>query len=137
MGLADVPESVVPKVRILAPPRHGGMVYSCYLTPHHVHAAHAVTGAICVACCASIQGTVASRATQPTETLITGPAAGVVATARIEHASGAIDIRLQLSGDSLALKVRHIGIVLTARKIMDGLVFVPANLCPSSGEEER
>ena len=59
MGLGDVSETVVPKVGILAPPRRGGAVYSCYLTPHHVHAAHAVTGAICVACCASIRATVA------------------------------------------------------------------------------
>ena len=60
MGLGDVAETVVPKVGILAPPPRGGVVYSCYLTPHHVHAAHAVTGAICVACCALIRATVAS-----------------------------------------------------------------------------
>ena len=59
MELGDVAESVIPKVGILAPPLRGGVVYSSYMTPHHVHVAHAVTGAICVACCVSIRSTVA------------------------------------------------------------------------------
>ena len=128
MGLGDVTESVVPKVGILSPPRHQGMVYSCYLTPHHVHESHAVTGAICVACCASIRGTVASGiARLPTERE-TEPTASTVATDHIEHPSGTIEVRLQTEGGGAEPEVRRVGIVLTARKIMDGRMFVPESI---------
>ena len=127
MGLGDVAESVVPKVGILSPPRRGGVVYSCYLTPHHVHAAHAVTGAICVACCVSIRGTVASGVARlPTEP-VTGPAADIVATVCIEHPSGLIDVRVETGEGGAELKVQRAGVVLTTRKIMDGLVFLPGS----------
>ena len=128
MGLGDVAESVVPKVGILAPPRRGGVVYSCYLTPHHVHAAHAVTGAISVACCASIRGTVASGVTRLPAKRASGTAADAVATVRIEHPSGAIDVRLEMEEGGAELNARRAGIVGTARKIMDGRVFVPESL---------
>ncbi|MCY3732097.1 MAG: 4-oxalomesaconate tautomerase, partial [Rhodospirillaceae bacterium] len=60
MGLGDVTRTVIPKVALIARPRRGGAIYSCYLTPHHVHAAHAVTGAICVASCCAMHDTVAA-----------------------------------------------------------------------------
>ena len=130
MGLGDVAKSVVPKVGILAPPRYGGAVYSCYLTPHHVHAARAVTGAICVACCVTVRATIAdSVGRQPTKP-VTGPAGDTVVSVRIEHPSGAIDVRLVAEGGGAELIVRHAGIVRTARKIMHGRVFVPEGLWP-------
>ena len=128
MGLGDVAESVVPKVGILAPPRSGGAVYSCYLTPHHVHEAHAVTGAICVAYCVSIPGTVASGVAQLAAEPVTEPTTGNVATILIEHPSGAIHVRLETGAEGTELTVKHAGIVLTARKIMDGEVFEHVSL---------
>ena len=130
MGLGDVAESVVPKVGILAPPRRGGVVYSCYLTPHHVHAAHAVTGAICVACCTSIRATVADVVARPSAEPLFEPTGNAVATVRIEHRSGTTDVRLETEGGGEGLRVRRVGIVRTARKIMDGRVFVPKSLRP-------
>ena len=127
MGLGDVTESVVPKVGILAAPQCGGVVYSCYLTPHHVHATHAVTGAICVACCVSIQGTVASRVALLPTVPVTEPAADIVATVRIEHPSGLMDVRVVTGKGGAELEVQRAGVVLTARKIMDGLVFQSEN----------
>ena len=133
MELGDVAETVVPKVGILAPARHGGAVYSCYLTPHHVHAAHAVTGAICVACCVSIRATVAGGVARPPAERVTGPDADAVATVRIEHPSGAIDVRLRTEEGGAELRVRRVGIVRTARKIMDGRVFVPGSIWSQPG----
>ena len=121
MGLGDVTESVVPKVAILAAPRRDGIVYSCYLTPHHAHAAHAVTGAICVACCASIRGSVASRIALLLVERIPVPAKNSVA---IEHPSGSIDVHVETGGGGTESEVQRAGVVLTARKIMDGQVFV-------------
>ena len=124
MGLGDEAESVVPKVSILTPPGRGGVVYSCYLTPHHVHAAHAVTGAICVTCCASIPGTVANGVARRIEERPIEPGTDIITTVRIEHPSGTINLSLESNGDGGELEVLRASIVLTARKIMDGRVFV-------------
>ena len=124
MGLGDVTESVVPKVGILAAPRLGGAVYSCYLTPHHVHVAHAVTGAICVACSVSMRGTVSSAISRLSAKRVIQVTTDVYETIRIEHPSGAIQVILEPEGEGIELKVQRAGIVLTARKIMDGRVFV-------------
>ena len=136
MGLGDVADSVIPKVGILAPARRGGVVYSCYLTPHHVHATHAVTGAICVACCVPIRGTVASRVARLPAEWTTGTAADTVATVRIEHPSGAIDVRLKTDGGDENLRVRSAGIAHTARKIMVGQVFLLEDVWSHPGAQE-
>src|SRR3546814_21064461 len=60
MGLGDVSEKVVPKVILLAKPRHGGTITPRYFVPHKTHAAHAVTGAICLACCCVLEDGVAA-----------------------------------------------------------------------------
>ncbi|HSG64797.1 MAG TPA: PrpF domain-containing protein, partial [Gammaproteobacteria bacterium] len=107
-------------VALLAAPRAGGVVSSRYLTPHRLHAAHAVTGGICVGTCAMLEGTVA-------DTLADRDAArdGIV---RLEHPSGTLDIRLTLGGSPDAPHVESAGVVRTARKILDGVVFVPASV---------
>ena len=124
MGLGDVTQIVIPKVSILAQARQGGTVFSYYLTPHHMHAAHAVTGAICVASCTSIHNTVAETLTKRNQ--------DSSSTVQIEHPSGAIDVHLEISGSDKNTQVQRAGIVRTARKIMDGELFVPANLWPTS-----
>lgn len=128
MGLGDVAESVVPKVGILARPRRRGVVYSCYLTPHHIHETHAVTGAICVAFCALVRETVASGVTRLPTQRATELAANIAATVRIEHPSGFIDVPLETQGGSSELEFLRASIVLTARKIMVGQVFLPEDL---------
>jgi 4-oxalomesaconate tautomerase len=120
MGLGDVTDSVMPKVGILSPARTGGLVSSVYLTPHHLHKAHAVTGAICVACGASITGTVGSSVATP-RTRRSG-------SLRIEHVSGEIEVALEIDGDGADMQVRCAGLVRTARKLMDGAVYVPRSV---------
>ena len=122
MGLGDVTDSVVPKVGILARARDGGVISSRYLTPHALHAAHAVTGAICVASCVSIEGTVAEELA----TLNSQRPDRI----QIEHPSGVIDVELETAGSGKDLDVLSAGIVRTARKIMDGHLFVPADVWP-------
>nr|NIW24714.1 4-oxalomesaconate tautomerase [Gammaproteobacteria bacterium] len=91
-----------------------------YLTPHRLHAAHAVTGGICVGTAAMLDGTIATP-------LADRDAArnGVV---RIEHPSGSLDVTLALAGSPEQPTVASAGIVRTARKILDGSVFVPAGV---------
>jgi len=122
MGLGDVTELVVPKVGLLAPPRSGGAISSRYLTPHRLHAAHAVTGGICVGTAAMLAGTIAA----PLADRDTA-ADGVV---RIEHPSGSLDVTLEITETNGQPTVASAGIVRTARKILDGSVFVPARVWP-------
>ena len=83
-----------------------------------VEAAHAVTGAICVSTCAMMQGSVADGiAMRPP-----GDDRLVV----VEHPSGIFEVALATRGEGAAMDVIGGGVIRTARKIMDGQVFVPA-----------
>ena len=120
MGFGDVADKVIPKVGILSPPRQGGTITSRYLTPHRLHAAHAVTGAICVATAALREGTIAY------ELAVRPP--GNPAVIAIEHPSGRVEVRLETAGAGAAMKVIRAGILRTARPIMQGTVFVPESV---------
>src|SRR3989440_4861802 len=116
MGFGDVSDKVIPKVGLLAPPRQGGTITSRYLTPHALHAAHAVTGAVCVATACAVEGSIAHEM-----------AKADTANPRIvliEHPSGQADVRLQTSGTGPAMQVVA-GTLRTARPIMKGEVLVP------------
>ena len=119
MGLGDVADSVIPKMMIVAPPRAGGDISSRYFVPTKTHAAHAVTGGICLACCAQAKGTVTEDITKPT-----GNYDGLFT---IEHPSGALQVALQMTDDGEAVDVKSAGIVRTARLLFTGQIFVPSS----------
>ena len=122
MGLGDVSDKVVPKVALLARPRSGGLISSRYFTPDTLHAAHAVTGGICVAACALMPGTVANSLANP-EVLRDGRYV-------IEHPSGLLEIGLTSADEGRAITIESAGVVRTARKIFEGEVLVPASVWP-------
>jgi 2-methylaconitate cis-trans-isomerase PrpF len=116
MGFGDVTESVLPKVGLLSKPRgEGNNIKSQYLTPHTLHPAHAVTGAICISTALKIKGTVAAETgfsnNQDTEIII------------IEHPSGVIEIKLETETINGRLTLKKAGTIRTVRKIMDGHVY--------------
>jgi 4-oxalomesaconate tautomerase len=108
-GIADVASAPVPKVSIVSAPRHGGTVTTRTFIPHRVHAAIGVLGAVSVAAAVRTPGTVAHR-----------PAGAVV---RIEHPTGDFDVRLDLLGTGADTRVRASGVLRTARKLFDGVVW--------------
>ncbi len=117
MGFGDVSGKVIPKVGLLSPPRGTGAITSRYLTPHKLHSAHAVTGAVCVATACLLEGSVAyDLAVRPK---------GNPCTIWIEHPSGMVDVRMDTRGAGPTLQVLRAGILRTARPIMQGQVFVP------------
>jgi 2-methylaconitate cis-trans-isomerase PrpF len=120
MGLGDVTDKVIPKIGLLAPPRAGGSICSRYFTPHRLHAAHAVTGGVCVASACTLEGSIA----WDLAVLPPGNPRSVV----IEHPSGQIDVRLETRGEGADLQVVGAGLVRTTRKLMSGEVYVPAQL---------
>jgi hypothetical protein len=126
MGLGDVSESVTPKVILLAKPRFGGTVTSRYLVPHKTHAAHAVTGGICLACCCLLEDGVAAEFVD----LPDGPPYPI----KIEHPSGDIEIMLDADPGRGNVTLRSAGTLRTARKIMRGEVYVPGDLWAQAAE---
>jgi 4-oxalomesaconate tautomerase len=116
MGLGDVRQSVLPKVAILSEPRQkGANITSRYLTPHTLHPAHAVTGAICIATALKLKGSVATEvgisSDKPQEMFI------------IEHPSGVIEVNIEVETVNGKFNVKKAGTIRTARKIMQGIVF--------------
>ncbi len=117
MGFGDVTDMVIPKVGLLSRPRGTGAITSRYLTPHKLHAAHAVTGAVCVSTACLLEGSIAyDMAIRPE---------GNPRTIWIEHPSGMVDVRMQTEGEGAGLKVIRAGVMRTTRPIMRGEVFVP------------
>ena len=117
MGLGDVADKVVPKVGVMSRAADGGAIRSRYLTPHALHQAHAVTGAVCVASACALPGTIAHE-------LAEGDAANP-RTVWIEHPAGKIDVALTVKGEGEQMEVVA-GTLRTARLIMRGEVMVPA-----------
>jgi 2-methylaconitate cis-trans-isomerase PrpF len=116
MGFGDVSDKVIPKVGLLSPPKDGGTLTSRYLTPHALHAAHAVTGAVCVSAACALEGSIAHQ--------VAVPSSDNPRTIWIEHPSGKVDVLLTTTGKGASMDVVA-GTLRTARLIMKGEVFVP------------
>ena len=115
MNLGDVSEKTVPKMSLIAPAKSGGLVATRTFIPHRVHQSIGVLGAASVAAACCIPGSVAEG--------IAGDAAGGVLD--VEHPTGrfSVDIELKKQGDGFS--VTRSALLRTARKLMDGNVFVP------------
>lgn len=127
MGLGDVSASVLPKIAVLAAPARDGSISSRYFTPWACHAAHAVTGALCVAAACLIPGSVASRlvrsrADQPDRIAI-------------EHPSGQLETQVDLQAAPAGEPpvIRRVGIVRTARPLFSGQVLIPGTVWKKAG----
>ncbi|MFG2126824.1 4-oxalomesaconate tautomerase [Streptomyces sp. NPDC048751] len=115
MGLGDVSDATVPKLTLLAPPRHGGAVTTRTFIPVRCHTAIGVLGAAGVAAGLRLDGGVGAE-------IATLDDAGDLV--RIEHPTGFLDIEssLDTTADGLP-SARRTAVVRTARKIFDGTVF--------------
>src|SRR6185503_2955846 len=120
MGMGDVAGKVVPKFALIAPPRHGGAITSRYFVPDQCHAAHAVTGGLCLAACCALPGTIA----EGIAVLPPGPRRMIV----IEHPSGSLGTEFEIEGSAEAPVIRRAAFVRTARKLMAGEVYVPGRI---------
>src|SRR5262245_54413232 len=116
MGFGDCSDKVIPKVGLLSRSRQGGTITSRYLTPHALHAAHAVTGAVCVSTACALEGTIAHELAKGDDS---NPR-----TIWIEHPSGMVDVLLSTTGKGADMDIVA-GTLRTARPIMKGEVLVP------------
>lgn len=112
MNLGDVRDKSVPKMMLVAPPRHGGAVTVRSFIPHRAHATIGVLGAVSVATACLIPGSPATDVADIPE--------GPRKTLSVEHPTGEMSCVLELDA---AGNVATAALLRTARKLMDGVVF--------------
>ena len=112
MNLGDVAEKSVPKMMLVAPPRHGGAVTVRSFIPHRAHASIGVLGAVSVATACLIPGSPAAEVAMIPE--------GRRKTLSVEHPTGETTCVLETDE---AGNVTSAAMLRTARKLMDGKVF--------------
>lgn len=112
MNLGDVTAKSVPKMMLVAAPKNGGAIAVRSLIPHRVHASIGVLGAVSVATACLIEGS-------PAAALASVPQ-GKQLTLGVEHPTGVTECVVSLDGDGRPVEA---GMLRTARKLMDGVVF--------------
>lgn len=114
MNLGDVRDTTVPKLTMVSPPVAGGHINTRTFIPHRCHEAIGVLGAVSVATAARLPGSPAAEVAR----------AGSGPTMVCEHPTGAFAASVELDvGADGSVEVHRAGIVRTARKLMDGVVF--------------
>ena len=113
MNLGDVTEKSVPKMTLVAPPRHGGAVTTRVFIPHRAHASIGVLGAVTAATACLVPGSPAADVAAIPE--------GARKTLSIEHPTGEMSCVLEVDESGA---VTSAALLRTARKLMDGIVYV-------------
>jgi 4-oxalomesaconate tautomerase len=114
MNLGDVREKSVPKMTLVAAPRAGGVVSTRTFIPHRCHASIGVLGAVSVATACALPGSPAAKLAALPE--------GRRKIMPIEHPIGASTIVVELDERGA---VDTAAVLLTARKLFDGVIFAP------------
>lgn len=113
MNLGDVAKKTVPKMTLISAPMQGGVIATRTFIPHRCHASIGVLGAVSVATACLLPGSITEGLGQVPE--------GAEKRMPIEHPSGETSIIAQVSGSG---EVTSAAVLRTARKLMDGVVFV-------------
>lgn len=121
MNLRDVSGKTVPKMCLVSPPRAGGDIATRMFIPHRVHESVGVLAATSVAAACLTEGTVAAT--------VSGLArAPGVHRVDVEHPTGFLTVEIELAEQDGKLSITRSALLRTARKLMQGEVFVPAEL---------
>jgi 4-oxalomesaconate tautomerase len=120
MNLGDVSKKTVPKMCLVSPPRHGGTIHTRTFIPHRVHEAIGVLGAVSVATACVAPGSVAAQVAGLT------PRSGSQRL-EIEHPTGFFTVEMDVTLEGRTVTVKRSALLRTARKLMQGQVFVPAS----------
>jgi len=112
MCLGDVCKKSVPKMMLVAPPCEGGAIAVRSLIPHRVHASIGVLGAVSVASACLVEGSPAAAVAIVPQ--------GRNLTLGVEHPTGVTECVVMVDDKGLPVEA---GMLRTARKLMDGVVF--------------
>jgi 4-oxalomesaconate tautomerase len=126
MGLGDVTDASVPKTTLVAPPRHGGVISTRTFIPLRPHTSIGVLGAVTVATALLLDGAVGHD-------IADWPEPGRPMS--VEHATGTMEVDVDLDTTVTPPQVRRSSIVRTARKLFDGTVFPRPRLEAGHGAE--
>jgi len=120
MNLGEVARKTVPKMCLVSSARHGGTIHTRTFIPHRVHEAIGVLGAVSVATACVTPGSVAAQ--------VAGlrPRSGSQRL-EIEHPTGFFTVEMDVLLDGGTVTVKRAALLRTARKLMQGEVFVPAS----------
>lgn len=121
MNLGDVSKKTVPKMTLVSPARHGGVIGTRSFIPHRVHEAIGVLGAVSVATACVTPGSVAAEVAGIT--VFEGARA-----LEVEHPTGFFTVDMDTRLEMGAVKVLKSALLRTARKLMTGEVYIPASL---------
>lgn len=139
MGLVPTKEQTgpaVPKVAFVATPQDYSTISSTEVKASSIdlvartkalavlHKAYAVTGGICLATAALIEGTVVNE--------IVGKQAKESNMVRVGHPSGVLDFEINLEQKDGEMQLTKAGVARTARRIMEGFIYVPSTGFPRS-----
>ena len=113
MNLGNVADKSVPKMMLVARPKNGGAVTVRSFIPKRAHASIGVLGAVSVATACLVEGSPAAEVAEIPE--------GGRKILSVEHPTGEMSCVLEVDG---AGEVQSAALLRTARKLMDGTVFV-------------
>ena len=130
MGLGDVTGKSVPKVSLVAPSTIGASFDTRTFIPFRVHEAIGVLGAISVATAALLPGSVIAEFALPIEQ------AGAPLRIDVGHPAGVMTVDREREARQPELVIRRAALVRTARKIMDGTLFVDDGV-PVGAQEHK
>ena len=111
MNLGDVSRKTIPKMCLISAPERGGIINTRTFIPHRVHQAIGVLAAASVAAACMLPDSVAAG--------LAAFEAGNPGPVNVEHPTGALAIELEWEDG----RIIRTGILRTANKLMDGLVF--------------
>ncbi|MCH1475730.1 MAG: 4-oxalomesaconate tautomerase, partial [Alphaproteobacteria bacterium] len=112
MNLGDVSAKSVPKMTMIAPAQHGGAFMTRSFIPHKCHDTIGVFAAVSAATAALLPGSPAAELASVPD----GPRKVMA----VEHPNGATACVLHCDAEG---KVEKAGMVRTARKLFDGMIF--------------
>lgn len=119
MGLEDAESVALPKIALVAAPRHGGSIAARYFSPQWCHATFAISGALGLAAACHVTDSVAEACVE----LDVGQYDQVI----IEHPGGSMECSIDIANyaaDGLPL-ISSGTMVTTARPLLSGVVVIP------------
>lgn len=112
MGLEDVSTKTTPKMCLVSPSRLGGLINTRTFIPHRVHQSIGVLAAASIVAGCALEGSVASGMIE--QDLISP------CRVQVEHPTGHLIVEMDWDGQT----IHRTGFVRTARKLMEGKVFL-------------
>jgi 4-oxalomesaconate tautomerase len=120
MGLGDVSDLSVPKTTLVSAPRNGGAICTRTFIPVRLHTSIGVLGAITVVTALLAGGAGAELAAFPSDGHVLD----------VEHPTGHLEVEVDVDTSVSPPLVRSAGVIRTARKLFDGIVFPPGTVPP-------